>query len=238
MSNQPEDELEIPQNFSKVLLGLFVGVVVIGIVVWAGYNMKKGSQTVLPSGFVATTPSAPAPSLNNTDCAKLTKPDPRNVWPYYIKCSPYKVSADTKWKTYTDPKGFSFDTPDTLKLATYPNGVGFNYNEIPAQANLLYSLDLSSSRSGEFKNMDLTNYPKNYWRQFSGLTSTKDVFDFTNSKNVKAVRAVYVNINQESPATDVFFEFPNQKGDFVHFGSGVLDSSVFNTIIDSFKFAQ
>lgn len=233
-----QDELEIPQNFSKVILGLVIGVLIIAVVVWLGYNLKQGGKTVLPAGFPVTTPATPPPNLANTDCAKVTRADPRNPWPYYIKCQPFKADANTKWKTYTDAKGFSFDLPENLKISTFPNGVGFTYNEIPAQTNLLYSLDLSSSRSGEFKNMDLTNYPKNYWRQFSGLTGIKDILTFTNSKNEKASRAVYVNINNETPAIDVFFEFPNTRGDFIHFGSGILDATTFNTIVDSFKFTQ
>ncbi len=238
MTETSEDELEIPQNFSKVLLGLIVGVAVIGAVIWAGYSLKRNGQTVLPSGYQTPQPNTPAPSLSNTDCNKQTKADPRNFWPFYIKCQPFKAASDVKWKAYTNSKGFTFDIPDTLKLASFPNGVGFTYNEIPAQAILLYSLDLSSSRSGEFKNMNLTTYTKNYWRQFSGLTGAKDVFIFTNSKNEKAVRAVYSNINGEAPATDVFFQFPRQPGDSVHFGSCILDSPVFNPIISSFKFAQ
>lgn len=241
MSEEKNDELEIPENFSKVLVGLVVGVVVLGAVVYGAYTFsKKSGQTVLPSGFpVKQEAKNPLPSLSTIDCAKETKPDPRNYWPYYIKCQPFRTDTETKWKTFDDPLGFALDLPETLKLAPpFPNGLGYSYNEIPATENLLFSIDLSASRSGEFKTMDISNYPENYWRQFSGLTGVKETFKFTNSKNVKGQRAVYVNVNNETPSVDVFFEFPWKKGDFVHFGSGVLSPEVFNTIIDSFKFTR
>lgn len=234
------DELEIPQNFSKVIIGLIIGVVVLGGIVYFGYNMsKKSGETVLPAGFPVAT-EAPKPiTLANMDCSTTTKADPLNPWPYYIKCDPFKVDADTKWKSFDDPKnGFSFDLPETLKTAPYPNGMGIEYHELQPNINLLYSVDLQSSRSGEFKNMDLSNYPANYWRQFSGLTGVREVTQLVNSKNVKYAKAVYVNIANETPAIDVFFEIPSRKGDFVHFGSGALSTEVFNTIIESFKFTQ
>ncbi len=103
---------------------------------------------------------------------------------------------------------------------------------------MVFTVDLASSRSGEFKTMDLANYPESYWRQFSGLTGTKEILRFSNSNGVKGARAVYVNVSNESPATEVFFEFPTRKGDFVHFGSGVLSPDVFNKIIDTFQFNQ
>lgn len=234
------DELEIPQNFSKVIVGLVIGVIVLGGVVYLGYNMsKKNGQTVLPNGFPVATQAPQPATLANMDCSKTTKADPANPWPYYIKCDPFKVSSDAKWKTFTDDRnGFSFDIPDTLKTAPYPNGMGIEYYELQPNVNLLYSLDLESSRSGEFKNMDLANYPANYWRQFSGLTGVREVTQLTNSKNVKYAKAVYVNIANETPSVEVFFEFPNRKGDFVHFGSGALSQEVFNTIIESFKFTK
>lgn len=234
------DELEIPQNFSKVIMGLVIGVVVLGGVVYLGYNMsKKGSQTVLPSGFPVPTQAVPPINLATMDCAKTTKADPTNPWPYYIKCDPFKVSADAKWITFEDSKnGFSFDVPDTLKTSPYSNGMGIEYHELQPNINLLYSVDQQSSRSGEFKNMELANYPANYWRQFSGLTGVREVTQLVNSKNVKYAKAVYVNIANETPAIDVFFEFPSRKGDFVHFGSGALSTDVFNTVIESFKFTK
>lgn len=237
--SENNDELEVPENFSKVALGLLAGLVILGVVVYGAYTYsKKGGQTVLPSGFPAAQTVAPV-TLANLDCAKTTKSDPNNPWPYYIKCSPFRVSTDTKWVPFTEnTHGFSFDLPESLKTSAYPNGLGVSYNEIQPQNNLLYSLDQASSRSGEFKSMTIANYPENYWRQFSGLTSLKSVTRFTNSKNVKGARAMYVNVANETPSTEVFFEFPTKPGDFVHFGTGILSIEVFNTIVDSFKFTQ
>lgn len=240
MPEEQNEELEIPENFSKVVLGLVAGVVVLGVVVYGAYSLsKKNGNTVLPSGFPAKQQPTQAKSLSTIDCTKETKPDPGNYWPYYIKCLPLRADASTKWVAFNDPMGFSFDLPESIKLAPpFPNGIGYNYHEIPASDNLIFSLDLAASRSGEFKSMTLDNYPENYWRQFSGLTAVKETTKFTNSKNINGVRAVYVNVNNESPSVDVFFEFPEKRGDFVHFGSGVLSTEVFNTLIDSFKFTK
>ncbi|MBI3384809.1 hypothetical protein HY030_01295 [Candidatus Gottesmanbacteria bacterium] len=107
-----EDELEIPENFSKVVLGLVIGVVLIGAVVYGTYTFsKKGTgKTVLPAGFPSQTQPSQPLTLATTDCAKTTKADPSNPWPFYIKCQPFTVTPGTKWKAFNETtRGFSFD---------------------------------------------------------------------------------------------------------------------------------
>lgn len=240
MSDEEKKHDEEAPDFSKIIVGLVVAVVVLGGIVYASYSLtqKKGGVT-FPAGFKqpnAQTPGAQqGTTLASVDCA-IAKPNLDNVWAYYIKCEPYKTSSNTSWEKYENSAmGFELDLPADFDTIEYPNGMGLNYKEIQAAANLLYAKDFASTRSGEFKEMKGDNYVKNYWRQFSGLTGLKSYEAITNKENIKGHKAQYLNFANESPNTDVFFEYPSVPGDFIHLSSGILDKTVFDKVIDSFK---
>lgn len=230
-------------DFTKIIIGLCLAVVVLGGIVYASYSLtqKKPGGVTFPAGYKqpkAETPGAQqGTTIASVNCS-ISEPNPENVWAYYLKCERFKTSDKSTWKDYTNKDfetSFDFSLPSDLSIVEYPNGIGINYKEISAANNLLFSVDLASSRSGEFKEMKADAYVKNYWRQYSGLTSLKSYEAFTNQFNVKGHKAQYLNFANESPNQEVFFEFPTLPGSFVHFASGVLDQSVYDKIIDSFK---
>lgn len=243
MSDEEKKHEEEAPDFTKIIIGLVIAVVVLGGIVYASYSLtqkKAGGQT-FPAGFNLSGADSPGAKQGTTiasvNCS-ITEPNPENYWAYYLKCDRFKTTSNSTWKDFTNKdfeNDFSFSLPSDLSIAIYPNGVGINYKELEAANNLLFSVDIGSSRSGEFKEMKGDNYVKNYWRQYSGLISLKSYEAFTNQFNVKGHKAQYLNFANESPNQEVFFEFPGDLGSYVHFASGVLDQTVFDKIIDSFK---
>lgn len=241
MSEEAKKVDEEAPDFTKIIIGLVVAVVVLGGIVYASYSLtqKKTAKQTFPAGYTPPTAETPGAKQGTTiasvDC-KITEPNPDNVWAYYLKCNRFKSSSTAAWKNYKNATlGFELSLPSDLDTIEYPNGLGINYKEISAANNLLFSLDMASSRSGEFQDMKGDAYVKNYWRQYSGLVALKSYEAFSNQYNIKGHKATYLNMANESPNDEVFFEYPTAPGDFVHFASGVLDKSVFDKIIDSFK---
>lgn len=233
-------EEEAPE-FSKVVLGLAVAVLVLGGIIYAGYtySQKKAGKTVYPAGYpIGQQPAATAKNWTQIDC-NTEKYNPADPWPYILKCDRFKTDANAKWVPYTDKGGrFTVQLPSTLKTIEYSNGLGVVYKDVTnAASNLLLSLDIAASRSGEFKNLKGEEYVKNYWRQYSGLSGLQSFEVIKNTNDEKGYKAVYkLSNNIPSPAIEIFFELPGgEAGDFVHFSSGVLDDTVFNTIVGSYK---
>lgn len=240
--DKKHNEEEAP-DFTRIIVGLVIAVVVLGGIVYASYTLtqKKPAGLTFPSGLKqpqAETPGAQqGTTVASVNCT-INQPNPQNVWAYYLKCDRLKTTSTSTWKDYsnkdfTDP--FSFSVPADFSTVEFGNGIGIDYKEIGAANNLLYSIDLASSRSGEFKEMKGETYVKNYWRQYSGLTALKSYSAFSNQFNVKGYKAQYTNFANESPNEDIFFEFPSLAGSYVHFASGIIDQPVYDKIIDSFK---
>lgn len=245
MSDEEKKSAEEAPDFTKIIVGLVIAVVVLGGLVYASYSFTQkkpaGGQT-FPAGFKQPTADTPGAqqgtTLASVNCS-LNQPNPDSVWAYYIKCDRFKGSENATWNAYSNKEfGFDISLPTDLSTVEYANGLGINYKEIQAANNLLFSVDIASSRSGEFKDMKGDVYVKNWWRQFSGLTSLKSYEAFTNQFNVKGHKAQYLNFANESPNEEVFYEFPDKPGDYIHFASGILDKTVYDKIIDSFKWTK
>ena len=227
----PEEQHEEQSpEFSKVALGLVIAVVILGGVVYAGYqySQKKGGKQTLPSGYPV------AQQAGQIDCSK-----PRdaavNIWDYYGKCDLFSVDASTKWNPeVNDEFGFEFSLPETAKVSRYKNGMGLEYKEFQPSWNLLYSVDLASSRSGEFKSLTGKNYVENYWRQYPGLTGLKSVETIVNGLGTEGWKAIYKIGNQDGN-TEMFFELGKDSGNYIHFTKGILSQPVFDNIVGTFK---
>lgn len=236
-----EDAEEEAPEFSKIVLGLIVAVLVLGGVVYAGYtySQKKSGKVVYPAGYpVVQQKAAAAKNWTQIDC-NVDKYNPADAWPYILKCDRFKTDINTKSVTFTDKNGrFTIQIPSTLKTIDYGNGLGVVYKDIPPHLNLLFSYDIASSRSGEFKNMKGEDYVKNYWKQYpGGLVGLKSFEVIRNSNDEKGYKAIYeIPNNVPSPAVDIFFDLPGGvDGDFIHFSTGALDDTVFNSIVGSYK---
>lgn len=228
MSEENQKEEQAPE-FSKVAIGLIIAVVVLGGVVYAGYkySQRQPGKVTLPSGY-------PATSAKEIDCSK-PRPNEANLWDYYTKCDEFKVDQNTKWITFKNAAyKFEFDIPETAQTEVYPNGMGLNYKEIGANWNLVYSVDLASSRSGEFKNLKGKAYVENYWRQYPGLAGVKSVEPIVNGKGVDGWKAIY-KIGDKDGNQEIFFELGKDSGNFVHFTKGIFSQQVFDNIVGTFK---
>lgn len=241
MSDEEKKQTEEEPNFMKIIVGLVLAVVVLGGIVYVSYSatQKKANNKTYPAGIAQPISDAPGAKQGTTvatiDCS-ISEPNPTNIWAYYLKCDRFKTSSTTTWKTFANKDyKFEFSYPSDLETVEYPNGMGIIYKQLQPQDNLLYSMDIASSRSGEFKEMKGEAYVKSYWRQYSGLVALKSSEAFSNQFNVKGFKAAYLNFANESPNQEVFFESPENPGTFVHFASGVLDQSVYDKIIESFK---
>lgn len=239
----PEGEGET--DIKKVGIGILVAAIILGIVVYGGYtfSQRRAGKQIFPAGFPLGGGDSGGKRdvlLSEVNCESDT-PQEINPWAYYIRCDPFTAAPNETWVTYTDPDyGFSISLPESLDVIPYGKDLGVAYKELApfASSNLLYIIDLADIRSGEFVTMGLVEYANNYWQQYSGLTGIQSAESFTNVNGLRGMRAVYINSQGETPSTEVFFEFPDRPGNFVHLASGVLEPSVFDRIVDSFRFGE
>jgi len=193
---------------TKLIVGVLTGALILGAIVYGGYkySQKRGGRLALPRSMPQTT-------------------------------KPPEVTAETPFVDFTNDKyGFSFKYPKTIELVEFPNNAwGFAWGDILPQYNLLVNVDLEASRSAEMRKLSVLDYTGNYWRQFPGLKGLKSIESFTNDQGVKGVKAIYINIADQTPNLDVFFAIPNSK-DLIHFANGFLEREIFDRIVNSFKF--
>lgn len=231
--NKPDDNIPEPST-PRVILGVVIAIVILGGLTYAAYlYSNRSSGAIYPAGYPQNQPPAKPVTIADINC---DNPDPnyKSLPVYYIKCDPYKPSAATKWTVYRDPgHGVEFSIPSDLKTSTYPNGLGFPWRTLNPQSNLLVSYEPASSRAPAFKGLTGEDYPKNYWKQFVGLTGLKSIQAYTNKGGVKGWQAIYL-YGTDTPTIDTFFEDPSSPGDYVHFSKGVLSDEVYNTLLDSF----
>lgn len=228
---EKKEELEPVEN-QKVVLGMLIAILVIGGIVAGGYlySKKKGGQTVLPAGYQKPI------SAQDIECDKA-RPAAANIWDYYGKCDRIKLAPGAKLETIGNVEyNFAITLPSDLKLAPFPNGMGIAYKEIAPNINLLYSIDLAASRSGELSKLTGEDYVRNYWRQYSGLTGIKSLETITNNNGNKAYKAVYIIGGAQEGNQEIFFELGEKTGNFVHFTRGILDQPLYDSIINSFKY--
>lgn len=227
-----ETEGAEPVENQKVVVGMLVAILVLGVIVGGGYfySRTRSGQSVLPAGF------QPPLAVSDIDC---TKPRPSNadLWDYYTKCDPIKFDSGATLVPHTNTEyNFSFNHHSNIELVPFPNGVGIPHKEISPQNNLLYSVDLAANRSGELSSVTGEDYVRNYWRQYPGLAGIKSLEAITNSNSAKGYKAVYLIGDGREGKQEVFFELGDGTGNFVHFTSGILDQKIYDTIIGSFKY--
>jgi len=207
-----------------------ISIVIIALIILQ-HNLSFKSTIVLPAGGTYLGPTqtptqAPvAPVTNNapqpiSNAGKFTAPNNATWVSIFGRIYPY-----------------TFQAPKTLKLVTFPNDqfdiYAIDWNNAPPDQNVLIGVD-NLNRTDNLKQyitVSKRGYVENWWKQF-GLTGVSSITEFTNSNNLKGYRARYTTASGLSPNEDVFFETPNP-ADVIHLASGVLDTSVFNLIIDS-----
>jgi hypothetical protein len=228
---QEEEEASTP----RVIAGIIIALVILGGLTYAAYlYSSRKSGTVLPAGYQQNQPAAKPVTMADINC---DNPDPsyKTTPNYYIKCDFYKESPDTKWSVYTNPvRGTKFEFPTDLKLTNFTNGYAYNWRTLSTSSGLAVSYDLAVSRGGVYKTMIAGDYPKNYWKQYPGLTGVKSVDAYTTIKEIKGWQAIY-QYGADTPTIDTFFEDPTAPGDYIHFSKGVLSDEVYKKVLDSFE---
>lgn len=222
MFNQMEEKPEI----RKVVLGIVIGVVVIGVVIYTGYSysQKQSLKLTLPNGGTYTGKGAPNLKAETPPTAPLR----------------FTAAADTPWvsyqgKTYT----YSFSYPQTLSLSFFPkdpsDSVAVNWGNLPPESNIL--LNVESIKARDPQNVGKSEeYVRNWWKAFGGLKGVLSVDKLTTSNGLKGYRAIYINLGDQSPNVDVFLEVPKNQDLLIHLANGILDPAIFNRIVDSVKF--
>lgn len=219
--------MEEKPDLKKIFLGLVVGTIILGVIVWAGWvwSQKQGVKITLPggttyigekSGFnLDTPPTAP---------------------------QRFTVATNTPWITYQGKTySYSLSIPSTLSLTSFPNdpsdAVGISWGNLNPQFNIL--LDVESIKERDPKNLGKTEaFVHNWWKSFSGLKDVLSVDKFTNTGGLKGYKAIYINQAGQTPNLDIFFEVPQNPELVIHLANGILDPVVFNRIVDSVKWTS
>lgn len=213
-------EAEEKSGSTKVILGVVVAAVILGVVVYAGYqySQKAGGGEAFP-------PSYSQPVRN----------------PVEEKKPEQKPEEPIIWQTYTNNVfKFTLSYPSSLKPRNFPGpkGEGGVFFDKDTKTNMLVSVDTEASRAADRKDWDTEKYVKGYWQMFTGLKGVKSVDKFTNAVNETGWKAVYINTLNQTPNTDVFFEAVDGTRNLVHFSKGGIDEKTFDQIIDTFKFIR
>lgn len=218
--------MEDKPDIKKMALGLGIGVIILGVVIYAGYaySQKKGGKLTLPAG-----PNY----LGNKGMGQLANPPTAPLR--------FTANADTPWVTFKGKVySYSLSHPETLSLSSFPNdpsdSVAIIWGNINPQSNLLLNIESIKDRNPEYVGKP-EEFVRNWWKAFSGLKGVVSVDKLTNASGLKGYKAIYVNTVDQSPNVDIFFEIPNNQDLMIHMANGILDPLIFNRIIDSVKYS-
>jgi hypothetical protein len=232
MSEEENEIPAIPGNYSKIAIIAVVTVIILTLITVGAYQMakKRAPVIVLPGGVTYLGPTAtPAPVPTAPVQSKFTAAD------------------DVAWNTYKGKKQpFTFSYPSTLKLVTFPDdvteSVAFSFNNINPGSNIMFRLSIIKQiepKMAEYIDKPKIEYVKNWWTQYpGGLKGVGSITEFTNSRGMKGYKAKYKNHADQTPNDDVFFEIPGHNDYMVRFGNGLLDTGIFNRIVDSFYWGK
>lgn len=222
------DEIEEQEKvFLKV--GVIVVVIVVFLLVfiftWHNWTQKRQSETVLHSGVTYTGPTPTAGTAQTappTAGNKFTAPD----------SSPTKIIRGQQYP-------YSFSIPESLELVRLDENPydiwAVKFESINPSSAVLIGVDnlQNNEKLKEYINQPKIAYVENWWKQFGGLTGVSSITPFTNSRGLKGYKVKYQTSNGPSANDDIFFEIASNKNLVIHLSNGVLDSKVFENIIDS-----
>ncbi|MCJ7826027.1 hypothetical protein MUP56_00205, partial [Patescibacteria group bacterium] len=157
----------------------------------------------------------------------------------------FTVDEKTLWNIWKGKRfPYQFSYPETLPLTGFPNdpsdSAGISWNGKKPSENIIMSvIELS-------KNKALTPYIKkpkkefveNWWKQFSGLSGVSAIAEFTNKKGLKGYKTRFINAQGQTPNLDIFFEVPNNPSLIIRIANGILDETVFDTIVESVEWRK
>lgn len=215
----------------KPVLFIIGGMILLAGAVFTAYrfSQSRAGDIVLPGG---TTYLGPSP----TTLPVQTTPKPSD--PTTIP----KFTADVSvvWNIQTGRiYPYSFSYPATLSFVVFSNdpsdSFGIVWGNTTPQQNLLIYMEIFDSNKPELAREPKIDYVKNWYKKWSGLKGVKSVVPFTNANGLKGYKAQFINTAGATPNWDVFFEVPGKPDVMLHLANGILDSTIFDKIIDSVK---
>jgi len=207
--------------------------------VFLSYYLRhtNNGSIAIPAGKTYLGPPEVVPDWTNFSEPKPTEPPKAN--------GPFTADASTPWKIWkanTFPYQFSY--PETLTLAGFPNdpsdSVGISWGGRKPTENILVSvIDLSKNPVFDpYITKPKKEFVNSWWKQFSGLTGVSPITEFTNKKGLKGYKARFINMKGETPNLDVFFEVPKNPNLVIRIANGILDPTVFDTIVESVSWGK
>lgn len=211
----------------KLAFFTFTGMLILGsgLYVTYRYSQSRSRNIILPGGttYLGETPT-PIP---------ITSPTPTTP-------AIFTAASDVAWKTRSGKiYPYSFSYPSTLNLVIFPDdltdSVAIEWKNIPPQLNILANIELIEDRDKTYVKKPKIEYAKNWYKFFPGLTGVGKVQKFTNVNGLKGYKVWFVNKTGSSPNLDVFFEIPGKPNLMIHMANGIIDSPIFDRMIDSLK---
>lgn len=211
----------------SIVVAAIVVLLLLSIVVWHAWTVKREGKLVLHSGYTYIGPTpTPEEQAATTQNGKFTVPD------------------DAPWKTVSGViYQYSFQAPEALNLVRFPNDpydiYAISWNNMAPESNVLIGVD-NLSKNDKFKeyvSQPKIVYVENWWKQF-GLSGVASITPFTNKEGMKGYKAKYTMGTNPAPTDDVFFEVPKHNELVIHLANGVLDKPIFDKLVDSLTWAS
>ncbi len=247
MDEQTPEQPPNIKNTGMIAAGIAGGLLLL-IILQHNLAFQKASTIVLPAGGTYLGPTeTPAPTsppvvVSTTPTVKST---PKSGKESYMTASgKFAVGADAPWVPVNGNKyPYSFQSPKSLTLVALSKDqydiYALSINNQSPDSNVLIGVDDLRKTDALKKYIAISKrtYVEQWWKQFGGLKGVASIVEFTNSKGLKGYRARYLNSANQSPNEDVFFEV-KEPHFIIHIASGVLDSSVFDPLIDSISWGK
>ena len=229
MDEDNNQEQREDQDFAKLALATLAGVLILGGAVYAAYrySQKQAGNIVLPGGVTYLGPSPNPP-------AGGTQPPTAPLR--------FTAASNVDWKVYTGKiYPYTISYPSTLPLVIFPDdpmdSVALSWGNIPPQQNILLNMESIGKRDPSYTGKPKIEFVKNWYKYFSGLKGVSKAEPFTNTQGLKGYKASYLNWANQAPNVDVFFETPDESV-MINLANGILDSNIFDRIIDSVKWGK
>jgi len=242
MDEEISPKLPKIKNTGSIIASVIITIVLL-IILRHNLAFQKKSTIVLPAGGTylgpKDTPTEPPPSPPAGEPQPTAKNQPA------AGAGKFTVAKDATWVTVNgNVYPYSFKSPSTLKLVTFPGEnkydiYAISWNNQPADQNVLIGVDNlnNSENSKQYITVSKRTYVENWWKQFGGLKGVSSITEFTNSQGLKGYKAKYLDNKGIAPNIDVFFEVPDPQY-VIHLASGVLAPEAFDPLIDSITWTK
>lgn len=228
-------EISTRTHYVLVLILCFSVSILLSSLIYLSYhltNTNKGTIAI-PAGKTYLGPPEVQPSWTNfsPQTTPTNTPSPQTL---------FTAKVNTPWKTWKGSVfSYQFSYPETLPLIGFPkdpmDSVGISWSGKKPQENILINvIDLSKNKNFEpYVKKPKKEFVSVWWKQFSGLTGTTPIVEFTNKKGLKGYKTRFINAAGQTPNLDVFFEVPKNPELMIRIANGVLDPTLFDTIVES-----